>query len=305
MDEILRQIPPAILVYAVLIPVLAFGLMAYFAILRPMLKKRGQKPTALSAPAPANLTPSAPVRASALDDLPDLDLLLAAPAPVAPAPVNPNLPRVLGEATVTLVSGQTVRAREELAILRDPSDGRLLVQLPGAAFKSFASAPASKEAFSRLMTELAKSLSQPDDAPAPAPVSTPTPPPVAPPPPLTVAAPPPPMAASNDGPLPGDLPKYRDMQSAEYKGRGLFGQPKFAFQPIPDLDIPSSIEAYLQYRLAQTPGYGGRPWHVRAAPGGGVRIEVNGQFFEAVSDITDPDARAFIQNAIQEWQERQ
>ena len=38
---------------------------------------------------------------------------------------------------------------------------------------------------------------------------------------------------------------------------------------------------------------------------GGVRIVVNGQAYEAVDEVAEPRVRAFIQQAIAEWQERQ
>lgn len=309
--DILSQIPPGIIVYAVLTVGLMFGLMIYFVAIRPgMVKRRreAKKLAALTAPKPAPLTPSAsgvptvmPVSGAGGDDLPDLDFLLNADVP-APRPTGP---RQLGEAEVQLVTGQTVRAREELVLLRDPNDGRLIVQMPAATYKSFASAPSAKAGFTQLMNELAKSLTQPDPSGASVqapPAAAPAPTPVVPDIPPVV---PPPASVSRGAPLPGDLPKYSEMRGSELKGRGFLGRPKFEFEDIPDLNIAGSIEAYLQHRLLQTPGYAGRSWHVHPDLKGGVRIEVDGQFFESVSDITDPVARTFIQTAIQEWQDRQ
>jgi hypothetical protein len=71
------------------------------------------------------------------------------------------------------------------------------------------------------------------------------------------------------------------------------------------VSIPDQIEAYLQYRLALTPPFLGRSIHVREAPGGGVRIEVDGRFYEAVSDIEDTNVRDFVRTAIQEWEDKQ
>jgi hypothetical protein len=310
--DLLSQIPPGIIVYAVLTFGLIFGLMVYFAAVRPgMMKRRreAKKLAALTAPKPAPLTtPRAsgvptvmPVSGAGGDDLPDLDFLLNADVP-APRPAGP---RQLGEAEVRLVTGETVRAREELVLLRDSNDGRLIVQMSVATYKSFASAPSAKAAFTQLMNELAKSLTQPDPGGASAvqaPPAAAAPPPVVPNIPTIV---PPPVPTSRGATLPGDLPKYSEMRGSELKGRGFLGRPKFEFEDIPDLNIAGSIEAYLQHRLIQTPGYAGRSWHVHPDLKGGVRIEVDGQFFEAVSDITDPAARAFIQTAIQEWQDRQ
>lgn len=348
LNELLAQLPPEIFFYGLMIPIICFGLIFYLTVIRPFLKRRqdakqaGNTPESAVKPASTSLvTKSAPVIPVAPDlsmdgDMPDIGLLLtqteAAVSVKPPQPpsiplqpsVVPTGPRQLGEVEVALITGKTVRAREELVLLRDPADGRLIVQMPGVTYKSFASAPAVKETFSRLMTELAKSLGQPDDAPivdaipptpaqidsapiapaTPQPLSTPLQP-VTPPPPSPAS--PPPMASGIDGdaPLPGDLPKYSNARGAQMIGRGFLGRPKFEFERVPDLNLAESIEAYLQYRLAQTPGYGGRPWHVHSGMNGALKIEVNGQFFEAVSDITDEHARTFIQTAIQEWQDRQ
>jgi hypothetical protein len=130
-------------------------------------------------------------------------------------------------------------------------------------------------------------------------------PPPAPPKPAAKPTMPPPPPSMN-GPLPGDLPKFRDLpQQEKIKPGGLFRQPRAEIEPVPELNIAGAIEAYLQHKLRQTPDYYGRSIHVHSAPGGGVMIEVDGEYFEAVSDVYDPEVRDFISTAIQEWQERQ
>jgi len=324
MDEFLDQLPPGIVAYGVMIPFLLVLLLVYFAAIRPALanrKKRKADGASLITPTPFIATPNTPVAktswaASLNEDMPDLDLLLTRElSPSTPAP-RPAGPRSLGEVEVALVTGEILRAREELVLLRDPADGRLIVQMPGAAYKSSASAPAAKEGFSRLMNELAKSLALPEGAVAPVsaglsePVAViPAPaPPVTPPPPLPpLQRPSIPLLEPTDKnePMPGDLPRYTNMRGAELKGRGFLGRPKFEFEHIPDLNLAASIEAYLQHRLAQTPGYAGRAWHVHPALGGGVRIQIDGQFFDSVGEISDDSARTFIQATVQEWQDRQ
>jgi hypothetical protein len=74
---------------------------------------------------------------------------------------------------------------------------------------------------------------------------------------------------------------------------------------IPELDIAGAIETYLQHKLAQTPEYAGRKIHVHSAPGGGVRIQVDESFYDAVGDVTDAGVREFLSATIQEWQDRQ
>ena len=71
------------------------------------------------------------------------------------------------------------------------------------------------------------------------------------------------------------------------------------------LDLATAIETYLQHKLKHTPEYAEREIHVRSAPGGGVLIQVDAQFYEAVSDVEDDPIRQFLMATIQEWQESQ
>jgi hypothetical protein len=191
--------------------------------------------------------------------------------------------------------------------------------------------PDAKKEFTKIMRELADVVTQPDDrapesppeplVPEPEPEPKPPPEPELPTPepepdlpnlrdliedvpPVVHSTPPPPIGA--DGEMPGDLPSFRlEDHPVEVKRGGLLRPKKFESAPVPDLDIPSAIEAYLQHKLRHTPEYAGREIHVRPAPGGGVRIQVDQTFFDAVDDVSDPEIRAFIQVAIQEWQDRQ
>ena len=65
------------------------------------------------------------------------------------------------------------------------------------------------------------------------------------------------------------------------------------------------IEELLQFRLARTPEMAHRSIHVRTALDGGVRIEVDGKFFDGVGSVTDTPVREFIQATIREWEARQ
>src|SRR5262249_11356221 len=110
------------------------------------------------------------------------------------------------------------------------------------------------------------------------------------------ASPPPPIPAS--GVLPGDLPSFKldDNPLAKPK-RGQ----KLEQKPVPEINIAGAIEAYLQYKLQHSPEYAGHSIHIHPAPGGGVSIEADGKYYEAVSDVADPAVREFIAQAIQEW----
>jgi hypothetical protein len=110
-----------------------------------------------------------------------------------------------------------------------------------------------------------------------------------------------------DDDAPGALPDYKAIGATDkmVKTGGILRRNKLELAPLPELNIAAAIEAYLQHRLGATRRFLGRRIHVHSAPNGGVRIEVDGTFYEAVSDITDEDVREFVSATIQEWQDRQ
>jgi hypothetical protein len=265
-----------------------------------------------NAPAPAEAVRSDALaqlrQASTLsdDDLPDLDLL--APAP----PARPQ------DGMVTLASGNLARATTALAVLRDERDGRLMVQIDGKAYRSLADAPEAKREFTRLMKELSAVIMQADDNPPTESAQAPTPSvadimrPSAPKPPAPPAPPKPAKEtptldlpkAPKEASVPGDLPSYRFDDNPAIITKGRVGV-KVDFVPPPDVDIPTAIEQFLQYKLHQTGMFPNRQIHVLAALGGGVRIRVDETYYEFVDDVAEDDVRAFIKAAIAEWQDRQ
>ena len=76
-------------------------------------------------------------------------------------------------------------------------------------------------------------------------------------------------------------------------------------EPIPEINIAEAIESFLQHKLAQSPEYGERSIHVRPALHGGVTIEVDGAFYEAVGEVADEEVREYLTATIAEWQARQ
>jgi hypothetical protein len=74
---------------------------------------------------------------------------------------------------------------------------------------------------------------------------------------------------------------------------------------MPEINIASAIQAYLQHKLWQERAFPGRMIHVHSAPSGGVMIQVDNDYFESVGEVSDPAVREYIAAAIQEWQERQ
>lgn len=244
---------------------------------------------------------------ASLDDMPDLSVLSVTPPARGKAP-DPSL--------VTLQNGLTTRAKSLLTVMRDESDGQLLVVIDGKGYRSLAAAADAKRDFTRVMKELSSVIMQPEATseqahepfrpPAPLasaadlladaqPVSVPTEAP-------SVR---PAVAPRAAGVLPGDLPSYKfDDNPAVIRG-GVGGFKKVDFVAPPTIDIPSAIEAYLQWRLSTTGLFAGRQLHVLSAPGGGVRIRVDENYYDFVDDIEDGAAKAFIKDTIAEWQDRQ
>lgn len=71
------------------------------------------------------------------------------------------------------------------------------------------------------------------------------------------------------------------------------------------LTLAEQIELFLQQKLATMPEHAARSIHVRNAPDGGVRIEVDGQSFANIGEITDADVKKLISETINEWQQSQ
>lgn len=270
-------------------------------------------------------------------ELPDLDELASvqtsAPAPAAPAAakLRPN-----GAYSVALAGGESVEVVEVLTVLRDVAEGGLIIQIGDKAYRNppaYADADFKRRLHTTLRdlkeaattqeapqpvpaveTVVADEMDTPVAAPAgvaeipPTPaaesaaenttVSTaesaaalPTPPPVA----------PAPERLSPHEPAPGDLPKFRMPDTPIKPKRGKRPEP----EPIPEINIAGSIEAFLQHKLARTPEYSRHSIHVLPASHGGVTIEVNGSYYDSVGEVEDVAVRQFLSATIEEWQARQ
>jgi hypothetical protein len=323
LGELINQLPRGLIAMVCVGGFLWFAALAYFALIRPSRAKRRKAVEQAAEVAPAFVpyaAPAIPAASALAADLPDLDLLTSAdstPAPVratqtAPALKTSTVPaagtRRLSSVDVKLADGSMIHAQEAMIVLRDPRDGKLIVQMSDTGYKTLDTASGLRANFVGLMQELEDLASGVNAAPAPAveplaveaaaPVQA-APAPAVPP---SVSAPPP--SPTGTSVMPGDLPKYSEMKD-EIKSRGAFRAAKSEMPPIPELNIPAAIEAYLQYKKQFSPEYAQRSIHVLPAPGGGVRIEVDGTYFESVGDVADPEVRAFLQATIQEWQKRQ
>lgn len=287
LGDFFRQIPVGLLVTFCVSLLLLVGAIAYIVYAR---RKRSRALTPAS-------TSEAPAAEPTSADLPDLDALINAPL-VQTAEIPALRRSVSGTYTVNLTGGTVIEAVEVLTILRDVTDGGLIVQIGDKAYRN---PPADADAeFKRRYNLTVRELAAVDAAPPPAP---PAPPPVeAPATPSPAVETPAVELLGEDDAVPGALPKFTlpELDLTQVKKRR-----KPASEPIPEINIAGAIESYLQHKLARTPEYAGRSIHVRSALGGGVTIEVDGKFYEAVSDVDDPAVRQFLSATIEEWQSRQ
>jgi len=119
----------------------------------------------------------------------------------------------------------------------------------------------------------------------------------------TIKSTPPPPAP--DGTMPGDLPSYKLADNpVRVEKKGRFGQ-KVEIDPVPQLDLAAAIETYLQYKLQHPQDYQERKIHIHGTPTGTIRIQVDETYYDFVDEVEDSDVRAFLQQTIAEWQERQ
>lgn len=245
-------------------------------------------------------------------DLPDLDMLVdkkslrkelpdvdMAPLPPKPPRKEPSSaarrPASDGMMTIKLHTGALIRAEEVVSILRDPRDGRLVVFADGVGYRTLMDSPEAKQSFVKIMRELSEVVTKPDDNP---PDVDAVPDEPAPPHRERSSMPPPPVTP--DGRMPGDLPTYSLEDSVKPTRSG-----KYEAAPTPELNIAGAVEAYLQHKLRHTQEFSGRSIHVLPSPGGGVRIQVDNMYFEAVDEVDDAEVRDFLLETIQEWQSRQ
>jgi hypothetical protein len=219
---------------------------------------------------------------------PDLDLLIggatppkrletpsSAPAPelpiTLPVAVTPEermpIPEMLENEPVSLPED----AVEVMRIWRDISDGSLIIQIGDKYYRHAAAIgnPDQKRRFEAVVRTLSAMIAAPVAPPKP--LSTPSAPP------LSAPSPEPPK-------------------------RGLFGKPKPA-EPEPSGGIADQIEEFLQARLLNSP-FSTRSIHIRPAPDHGVRIEVDGHFYDSIAEVIDPDVREYLTNIMREWEAR-
>lgn len=283
------------------------GVLLLLVAVYSIYSRRKQVVAAPAAPAPQA---AAPVYAA---DLPDLDDLASADLKAESAKAATSqaaAPRPTGAHTIALSGGENVEVVEVLTVLRDVGEGGLIIQIGGKAYRN---PPAYADAdFKRRLHNTLRDLNGavssaaaqsapavPDDVDEGGEDAETEAPSIA-----VAPAVPQPEAPRLDPsiPAPGDLPKFRMPDGPPVKPKR--GE-KLVKEPIPEINIAGSIEAFLQHKLARTPQYSGRSIHVVPASHGGVQIEVDGTFYESVAEVADDGVRQFLAATIEEWQARQ
>lgn len=74
---------------------------------------------------------------------------------------------------------------------------------------------------------------------------------------------------------------------------------------LPTLNIAAELNAILQRHLANDPELRKQTIKIEGGSRGGVRINVNGQYYEDVAHVPDPVVRMAIKLATREWEESQ
>lgn len=285
LSGLLQQVPPIMFI-------MFFGsiVLMIIVITAIVLDRRRRAQLSSAGPAAQNFSMAADFSDH---DLPDIDSLTVNASPIPTRGQS-------GVFALTLASGERVDAAEVMTIYRDVAEGGLLVQIGTQVYRH---PPASADSeFRRRFATTVRELSSVIASPPPTPKAEAA----------ASAQPPAPARATGEipglrmpsaaVPLPGDLPKFKMPDVVEPPKRGRRRPPS---EPIPEINIAQAIEDYLQFKLAGTDRFPGRQIHVRSAAGGGLRIEVDQSSYETVADVADADVRAFLQEAIEEWQSRQ
>ncbi len=326
-SSLLRQIPVQLLVIPLIFGVLYIVLLAYI-VRRGALRRRKrreekamqlgqQQPQRYQSVAPsymldegglpaARATPAKPNRmavpATSLNSLPepDFDMLVSA---------KPGLPSVAAAALASITTqpeqeivmatpdAGTPRAPtdavEVMRVWRDISDGSLIIQMGGQQYRTMNEIgnPDLTRRFTAVVRELWAMVGGQARASATLPAVDSTPLPAAP-------------------SRMGLLSKAADEEAAKPNisrgfARTITGQPATTTRVEKTSGIADLIEEFLQFKLSTHADFNRRSIHIRPAMDGGVRIEVDGQYYGGISDVQDAAVRDYLVSVMREWDARQ
>ncbi len=202
---------------------------------------------------------------------------------------NPTGSTNLSDSASPMDSANPMDSVEVMRIWRDLADGSLIIQMGGQRYRKMdeIDSPELRRRFQALVRELGRIAFQPaKQGPSQQQAAAPMQP-----------APPPPSTSK---------PQQKRPHMLEQVVRVSTGQPATP-EPAEEeqVGIAHQIEEFLQQKLSQSAAFRHRSIHVRTGHDGGIRIEVDGHFYDAVDEVEEDEARAFIQDTIQEWSARQ
>jgi hypothetical protein len=220
---------------------------------------------------------------------PPLDLLLKPPAralvPASPAeapPIPPPPPEIIIREPAMPEANQPEDSVEVLRVYRDIGDGSLIVVMGGKTYRT-ADEVSGSEAARRLTAVVRELAALVGEASTPRPRIQP----------LSSAA----LSATPPGGIPG-IPKRQEHDAEANRAR----RKREEAEPA---GIADAVEEFLQFKLLTAPHLSARSVHIRPAPDGGVRIEVDGHYYDAIGDVVDADVREFLFGVMREWEARQ
>ena len=191
-------------------------------------------------------------------------------------------------------------AAELLRVWRDLAEGSVLVEIGGATYASRAALQTAN--LERRFNSVLNDLNLMAEA------APPSPPPQARQP-AASEAPFAPGDSAQPESAPGEAQELGDLSMSpgamlRQMRRAAMGQTPEPVQYEEPLSIADQIEDLLQARLRKLPEFAERNIHVRPALGG-VRIEVDGTFYDGVGDIEDDAVRAVLQEVVRDWESQQ
>jgi hypothetical protein len=209
----------------------------------------------------------------------------------------PDMPNTMPNTTPAMSASDDLPsdAIEVMRIWRDVSDGSLIIQMGNQRYRSAADiqAPDLLRRFTALVRELSAMISgQPSSTGGMRPL-TPLPP-------TPGALPPLPPRPANSYTTTPEPMKAPGMLNR------LMGRPP-APSALPDspTGIADSVEEYLQTRLVSSPEFARRSIHIRPSLDHGIKIEVDGRYFDGINEVSDDAVRDYLLAMMREWEARQ
>ncbi len=86
------------------------------------------------------------------------------------------------------------------------------------------------------------------------------------------------------------------------RSRGVLGRTRPAIEPTPVLNLADEINDIVQAKLLASPLADSNRIDITSDYSGGIRINVNGQFYASLDDVLDVEIRRLIKESIKQWE---